>query len=51
MDTIIFLLILTTLFAMRTARLWVVVAFFVVALAATLLLFNHHATSKLPLNF
>ena len=50
MDTIIFLLILASLLTMRGRRRWVLALFFA-ALTATLLLFNYHATSRLPLNF
>src|SRR4051794_10069150 len=51
MDTIIFLLIFATLLAMSSGRRWLVVVLFLVTLAATLLLFSYHATSKLNLNF
>jgi hypothetical protein len=50
-DTIIFLLIFCTLLALRARRRRLSLALFVVSLAATLWLFSHHATSKLPLNF
>jgi hypothetical protein len=50
MDTIIFLLILCTLLAMRGPR-WLVLVLFTAALTATVLLFNSHATSHLSLNF
>jgi hypothetical protein len=50
-DTIIFLLILGTLLATRSRRGWPVPALFLASLAATLLLFRHHVTSPLPLNF
>jgi Family of unknown function (DUF5993) len=51
MDTIIFLLILATHIALWTGRRRLGLALFIVSLAATLLLFNHHATSTLPLSF
>ena len=51
MDTIIFLLILGTLLATRRRGRWLVPALFVASLAATLLLFRHHVTNRLPLNF
>jgi hypothetical protein len=51
MDTILFLLILGTLLATRSRRRWLVPALFLASLAATLLLFCHHVTSQLPLNF
>ncbi|MBL8799744.1 MAG: hypothetical protein JNM56_38030 [Planctomycetia bacterium] len=51
MDTIIFLLIGGTLLAMRGPRRWLTLALFFTALVATVLLFNHHVTSSLPLNF
>jgi hypothetical protein len=50
-DTIIFLLIFAALLAMRGQRRGLALGLFFAALAATLLLFSHHATSKLPLNF
>lgn len=40
-----------TLLAMGTGRRWLVLTLYFVSLAATLLLFNHHATSQLDLNF
>ena len=51
MDTIIFILILLTLLAMGTGRRWLVLTLFFTSLAATMLLFNHHVTSSLDLNF
>jgi hypothetical protein len=51
LDTLIFILILFTLLAMRTGRRWLVLTLFFVSLAATMLLFNHHVTSTLDLNF
>ena len=51
LDTIIFVLIFFTLLAMRTGRRWLVLTLFFTSLAATMLLFNHHATSALNLNF
>lgn len=51
MDTIIFLLILGTLLAMRSARRGLTLGLFFAALAATALLFKLHVTSSLPLNF
>ena len=51
LDTIIFVLIFLTLLAMRTGRRWLVLTLYFVSLAATMLLFNHHATSQLNLNF
>ena len=51
MDTIIFVLILLTLLAMRLRRRWLVLALYFVSLAATMLLFDHHVTSALDLNF
>ena len=51
MDMLIFLLILGTLLATRSRRRWLVPALFLASLAATLLLFRHHVTSRLPLNF
>jgi hypothetical protein len=51
LDTIIFILIFFTLLAMRTGRRWLVLTLFFTSLAATMLLFNHHATSALNLNF
>lgn len=51
MDTIIFLLILAALLAMRGPQRWLVLGLFFAALAATVLLFNFHVTSRLPLNF
>jgi hypothetical protein len=44
-------LILGTLLATRSRRRWLGQALFLASLAATLLLFGHHATSRLPLNF
>jgi hypothetical protein len=49
-DTIIFLLIFAALLAQRGPR-WLVLALYFTALAATVLLFNHHVTEPLPLNF
>lgn len=52
MDAIIFLLILGTFaLVLRGARRGLVVGGFLVCLAAALLLFNHHVTSPLHLNF
>lgn len=51
MDTIVFLLILATLLAMVFASKKVIVGAFFVTLVLTALLFNHHVTDKLPLNF
>jgi len=51
MDTIIFSLILGTLLAMWIRKLWLIRAFFFVSLLATMLLFLHHISSKLNLNF
>jgi hypothetical protein len=51
LDTIIFILIFFTLLAMGTGRRWLVLTLFFASLAATMLLFNHHATSTLDLNF
>ena len=51
MDTIIFVLIFFTLLSMRTRRRWLVLTLYFVSLAATMLLFNHHVTSELDLNF
>jgi hypothetical protein len=51
MDTLIFLLILGTLLATGSRRRWLVPALFLASLAATLLLFRHHLTSRMPLNF
>ncbi len=51
MDTIIFLLIFVTFLAMRGQRRWLALGPFFTALSATLLLFYHHVTSHLPLNF
>jgi hypothetical protein len=50
-DTITFLLIPGTLLATRSPRRWLVLALFLASLAVTLLLFGHHVTSRLPLNF
>jgi hypothetical protein len=51
LDTIIFLLIFATLLAWwcRLPRLGLLLFF--ASLAAVLLLFNHHVTKELPLNF
>jgi len=51
MDTIIFLLILGTLFAMRGQRRWLVLGLFFASLIAMVLLFHFHVTSRLPLSF
>jgi hypothetical protein len=51
MDTIIFVLILATLIALWTGRRRLGLALFAVSLVATLLLFNHHVTSSLALQF
>jgi hypothetical protein len=51
LDTIIFLLIFGTLLAMRGRSRGLVLALFFAALTATVLLFNHHVTNRLPLNF
>ncbi len=51
MDTIIFALIFFTLLAMGYRRRWLVLTLYFVSLVATVLLFNHHATSELDLNF
>lgn len=51
MDTSIFVLIFFTLLATRTQRRWLVLKLYFVSLAATMLLFNHHVTSTLDLNF
>ena len=51
MDTIIFVLIFFALLAMGTGRRWLFLTFYFVSLAATLLLFNYHVTSRLDLNF
>ena len=51
MDTIIFFLIFLVLVAVWTGRRWLVIPMFLIALAATLLWFRHHATDVLPLNF
>ncbi len=51
MDTIIFILIFFTLLAMRTGKRWLVLTLFFASLTATMLLFNHHASSTLDLNF
>ena len=52
MDTIIFLLILATGWAVL--RRWTrvrILGLWAVSLVASLLLFNHHLTSSLPLEF
>jgi hypothetical protein len=51
MDTIIFLMILGTLLATGSRKRWLAPALFLASLAATLLLFGYHVTSRLPLNF
>lgn len=51
MDTIIFLFLFGTLLAMRSRRRWPVLLLFLASLVATLLLFWHHTTDVLPLNF
>jgi hypothetical protein len=51
LDTIIFLLIFATLLSMCGRRRWWTLALFFTSLGATLWLFNHHVTSRLPLNF
>jgi hypothetical protein len=51
MDTIIFLLILATFLALWTGRRRLGLTLFITSLAATLLLYNHHATSTLALSF
>jgi hypothetical protein len=51
LDTLIFVLIFATLLAMRSRRRWLTLALFLVSLTATVLLFKHHVTSSLPLNF
>lgn len=51
MDTIILILIFSTFVAMRSKRRWLVFALYFASLTATLLLFNHHVTDKLPLSF
>jgi hypothetical protein len=50
-DTIIFILIFFTLLAMYTRQRRLVLTLYFVSLAATMLLFNHHVTSALNLNF
>lgn len=51
LDTILFLLIFCTMIAMRIGKRWLVLSLFFLSLSATLLLFNHHVTNKLNLNF
>lgn len=51
MDTIIFLLIFITLMTMVFSSKKIIVASFMLTLILTALLFNHHVTDKLPLNF
>ncbi|CAA9413534.1 MAG: hypothetical protein AVDCRST_MAG78-528 [uncultured Rubrobacteraceae bacterium] len=51
LDPIIFVLIFFTLLAMGTGRCWLVLTLYFASLAATLLLFNYHVTSRLDLNF
>jgi hypothetical protein len=51
LDTIIFVLILATFLAMRAGCRWLALLLFLVSLTATLLIFRHHVTSELPLNF
>jgi hypothetical protein len=51
MDTIIFLLILGALFAMRWQRRCPMFFLYFAALIAMLVLFSLHATSHLPLSF
>lgn len=51
MDTIIFFLILCTLFAMVTGKRWLVLGLFFVTILSMLLLFNHHVTDTLNLSF
>jgi hypothetical protein len=51
LDTIVFVLIFFTLLAMRAQKRWLVLTLYFVSLAATMLLFNHHVTSELNLNF
>ncbi|WP_417381981.1 DUF5993 family protein [Gimesia sp.] len=51
MDTLILLLILITLIAMRGRKRWSVYLPFFVSLVATFLLFLSHASETLDLNF
>jgi hypothetical protein len=51
LDTLIFVLIFATLLAMRSRRRWLTLTLFLISLTATVLLFKHHVTSSLPLNF
>jgi Family of unknown function (DUF5993) len=51
MDTLIFLGIFVTFLAMRGRRRWLSLGLFFLSLITMLLLFYHHATSHLPLNF
>jgi hypothetical protein len=50
-DTIIFILIFFTLLAMYARLRGLVLTLYFVSLVATMLLFNHHVTSELNLNF
>jgi len=51
MDTIIFIAIFATFLAMSRRQRWLALGLFFVCLIAVLMLFYHHATSQLPLNF
>lgn len=51
MDTIIFFLIFCAFLAMPTGKRWLVLSLFVLALVAMMLLFKHHVTDPLQLNF
>lgn len=51
MDTIIFFLIFCAFLAMRSGKRWLVLSLFLLALLAMILLFKHHVTEPLRLNF
>jgi hypothetical protein len=51
MDSLIFLLIFATLIALVRGYRKTALTLFALSLAATLLLFRHHATDPLPLSF
>jgi hypothetical protein len=51
MDTIIFILMLITLIVMSTSNKKRALILFWISFLAMMLLFNHHVTAKLKLNF
>ncbi len=51
MDSIIFFLILCAYLAMFSGKRWLVLCLFFLSLIAMMLLFKHHVTEPLKLNF